>query len=134
MKKAKNRYHSFKLNCLSRRYQFIFDGKGIVKGLWGGYSPNINDSLWCEANRQTLERDFEGGVIIANQDYQKFMRTIDSPRFITPVRVTSQVRTNGPQDISQNSEEQKRLNRLIREVRILSDYGEEVLYPLQEIC
>ena len=56
-------------------------------------------------------------MIIADQYYQKLMRTIESPRFITPVKVSSQVRTNAPQDISQNSEEQKRLNRLIREVR-----------------
>ena len=33
-KKAKDPYHSFKLNTLARRYQFIFDGKGIVRGLW----------------------------------------------------------------------------------------------------
>ena len=56
-------------------------------------------------------------MIIADQYYQKLMRTIESPRFITPVKVSSQVRTNAPQDISENSEEQKRLSRLIREVR-----------------
>ena len=104
-KKAKDPYHSFKLSCLSRRYQFIFDGKGIVRGLWGGYSPKVHDYKWCEANRQTLERYFDGGVIIADQHYQELMRKIDSPRFITPVRVSSQVRTKGPQDISQNSAE-----------------------------
>ena len=56
-------------------------------------------------------------MLIADQHYQKLMTKIDSPHFITPVRVSSQLRTNGTQDISENSEEQKKLNRLISEVR-----------------
>ncbi len=116
-KRKKDNYHSFKLNCLGRRYHFIFDGKGITRGFWGGYSPKIYDSEWCESNRQTLERDFKGGVIIADQHYEKIYKQMKSPRFVTPQKETQEPQTNNPNDRTPNTKEKIERNKLVRRVR-----------------
>ena len=116
-KGKKDDYHSYKLNSLGRRYQFILDGKMVVRALWGGYSPKIHDSNWCEANRQTLERDFKGGVIIADQHFEKISNMMKAPRFITPQKVSEPPQTDNPDDMRPEVREKLERNKKVRQVR-----------------
>jgi len=116
-KRKKDEYYSFKLKSLGRRFQFIFDGNSVVRSLWGGYSPKLHDSQWCEANKQTLVKDFKGGVIIADEHYRKFSKQIKSPKFVTPERETGSAQTNNPNNLSINIKEKMERNKKVRTVR-----------------
>lgn len=80
----KDRYWSYKCNKLGRRFQLIFDGKSICRGLYGGYSPKVHDSTWCEVNRTLLQSRYRKGVIISDCHYDSISKSNKDPIFICP--------------------------------------------------
>jgi hypothetical protein len=58
--------HSFKLNKPGRRYMTLMDGKGIVRKVWGGYSPKLYDGDFLESHKYEIEETFKGAVIADN--------------------------------------------------------------------
>jgi len=95
----KDQYHSYKLDSKGR-YQGIMDSNTRFRALYGGYSPKVHDSQFCEINKHSIKKDFKGGVIVADQHYQKFGRTCSDPKFVTPVRSPNKKKKRRKQQIS----------------------------------
>lgn len=112
----KDQYHSYKLDSKGR-YQGIMDSNTRFRALYGGYSPKVHDSQFCEINKHSIKKDFKGGVIVADQHYQKFGRTCSDPKFVTPVRSPNKKKKKKKTDITVTTEEIKKKNEQIRAVR-----------------
>ena len=65
----KNPYFSYKLKGPGQRFMAVFDGKGKIRKLWGGYSPKQHDGMFLKEHKQELSHDFEGGVIVADNHF-----------------------------------------------------------------
>jgi len=110
-------YWSYKCNKLGRRFQAVFDGKTKCRALWGGYSPKIYDSHWCEVNRRGLETTFKGATIIADQHYQSYSKKSKGLRVITPIPERKKRMTKRPHDQVSLTEKQIKRNKRIRTLR-----------------
>ena len=114
----KSIYWSYKKNSLGRRYQAIFDLQLNCRGLWGGYSPKVHDSQWCEINQENLNKTFKGATIVGDQHYSKFSKKKDLTfSVIAPVAKPSTRSRQSDQCISQLTKEQVSRNLEIRNIR-----------------
>ena len=66
----KGEHFSGKMMKYAQRYQVVQDGKGLVLGVWGGYSPKVYDGEWVSVMKQTLAVDLFGGHVIADTHYE----------------------------------------------------------------
>jgi hypothetical protein len=47
----------------------LADGKGVIRKLWGGYSPKIHDGNWLEIHKEWFEENLVGGVVVADNHF-----------------------------------------------------------------
>ena len=95
----------------------MFDGKTKCRGLWGGYSPKIYDSNWCEVNKRVLETTFKGATIISDQHYEAFSKKAKSLTIITPSPEKKKAMTNLPHHQVSPTNKQIARNKRIRTLR-----------------
>ncbi len=69
-KKKKDPDWSFKCNSKGRRYMVLRDGKGVIRKLWGGYSPKVFDGTWLQMHKHWLLRHLKGAGVIADQHFE----------------------------------------------------------------
>jgi len=110
-------YWSYKCNKLGRRFQAVFDGKTKCRGLYGGYSPKVYDSHWCEVNSRELETTFKGATIIADQHYESYSKTAKKLTVITPTVERKKPMTNRSYDNVPLTKKQIERNKKIRKLR-----------------
>ncbi len=92
-KKAKDEpYYSKKVGGLARRFMLVCDGRGVVRGLWGGYSPKMRDNNFLESHRQTFQRLFKGGVILGDTHFNTKAK-LRGFKIVAPVDPFTQIRT-----------------------------------------
>lgn len=115
--KKKALYWSYKCKSLGRRFQAIFDGHMRCRAIFGGYSPKIRDSTWCEARKDTLETSFKGAVFVGDCHYAPVEGMNDVVTFITPTPSKGNTSTNNPDDDFGLTELQKKENLQIRKLR-----------------
>ena len=72
---------SFKKNSPDQRFMFLRDGKGKVIKKWSGYSPKLYDGNWLQANKEWLESELEGGVIVADNHFMWGKKNLKKVRF-----------------------------------------------------
>lgn len=88
-KKKKDPYWSFKCNSKGRRYMILRDGKGIIRKMWGGYSPKVFDGTFLDIQKGWLEERLHGSGVIADQHFESgkklsgvtFYTAFHEPRF-----------------------------------------------------
>ena len=60
---------SYKANGPGRRYMILREGKGIIRRIWGGYSPKRHDGTFLSDNKEELDNSLVGGVILADNHF-----------------------------------------------------------------
>jgi len=60
---------SFKCNSPAQRYMAVMDGKGVVKKLWGGYSPKVSDNEFLKLKNEIFIEKYENAVFVADHGF-----------------------------------------------------------------
>ena len=82
--KRKNPYYSHKNLALARRYMMIADAKGRIRKIWGGYSPKVYDGHWLEINREWIDDNMTGGVVVGDCHFAAGKTMFENVTFFTP--------------------------------------------------
>ena len=59
------------------------DGKGIIRRIWGGYSPKRHDGTFLSDNKEELDNSLVGGVILADNHFSKGKKLFKNIKFYT---------------------------------------------------
>ena len=60
---------SYKIKGPGVRYIMVNDGRNVIRQIYGGFSPKIQDHSWILDHRREVEQDLNQGVIIGDTDY-----------------------------------------------------------------
>ena len=66
---SKNDDYSYKTKSPARRYLFLTDARGVVRQVWGGYSPKIFDGNATEFLSPWIEANLGGATVVADQHF-----------------------------------------------------------------
>lgn len=84
----KSKMWSYKLNKPGQRFMFIVDGKGIVRKVWGGYSPKEYDSMFVESHKDEFTSLFHGVSILADNHFKSANKKVHGVKFMCNLRRT----------------------------------------------
>jgi hypothetical protein len=117
---------SYKLNKPGRRFMFIRDGKGLIRKVWGGYSPKLYDGDFLDLMKGYLKEELNGAGIIADQHFDVGKKYLPSIKFFTPIKEpTTGKRKKRAESISKLTKEQVKWNKHLHALRarIESPFG-----------
>lgn len=57
---------SYKCNSPGQRYMVLQNLNGKILRVWGGYSPKLHDSAWLKMNKEWINDNLKGGVVLAD--------------------------------------------------------------------
>jgi hypothetical protein len=85
----KSKWWSYKVNSPGHRYMCLRDGNGMIRKLWGGYSPKLYDSHFLQITQDYLEEKLRGAGVFADEHFRKQGNRFDQVRFYTPYKTPS---------------------------------------------
>jgi hypothetical protein len=77
---------SYKENHPALRYMCLCDGRGVMRNVWGGYSPKIHDGQSFKINRHWVQANLGGATIIGDQHFSGLDKAFTDIHFHTPIR------------------------------------------------
>ena len=76
-----------KLKKAGKRYMTVRE-KGIIRKIWGGYSPKINDGIYLEDHVDEFEDSFANAHFVGDTHFHKGKRLFRKLKFTTPLPVS----------------------------------------------
>lgn len=134
---------SFKCNSPGRRFMVLSDGNGIVKKMWGGYSPKIYDGTWVELFKDWLEENLKGGVVVADNHFMWAKNNLKQVKFHCnyPEKKKEEIiDSDDDENATVLTEQKKAYNSAVRNTRarvedsfgILKNYFNSLKFPWRE--
>lgn len=77
---------SYKENHAAQRYMCVTTGDGVVRMLYGGYSPKVHDSTFLDTRREEWETLLLGSSIIADEHFRSGGERFRLVNWVTPHR------------------------------------------------
>jgi hypothetical protein len=68
-----------------QRFMTIQDGKGLILKVFGGYSPKVFDAHFMNHNKQFLEEEMKGAVMLGDEHFRTTSQYFDGPKIVTNV-------------------------------------------------
>lgn len=114
---TKSMYWSFKNNGPAQRYTIIYDGKGLIRRVYGGNSPKTYDSTLLKIMREYFANEFYGARIIGDNHFHKANEYFSNIKFYcnTPKKGEKRKRDGTTRDTT--PEKEKTWNKQIKEAR-----------------
>lgn len=78
----KSSHWSAKLSAPGRRFSLVSDADGVIRKVFTGVSPKVYDSDFVLTQKDSLEEDFSGATIIADNHYWKAAKKMRDPKFL----------------------------------------------------
>lgn len=91
----KHRDWSYKENKPAQRFMCFTTGDGIIRKLYGGYSPKVYDGQFLEIFQPIWEEEFAQSKIIADEHFRKAGKQFKKVTWVVPFKNTSR---NDPED------------------------------------
>jgi len=91
---AKSEFWSGKLNAPGYRFMVIQDAEGIIRRVWGGYSPKVYDSDLIKLAQYEFKQKFKGAAIISDNQFGSVSKVFQDPKFYTNVSVQKKRKRN----------------------------------------
>jgi len=74
----------------ANRFLTLQDGQGLVRKVWGGYSPKYFDAHFVLFDREFFQRYLEGATIVADEHFHTVNDDMDDPVFVTHIKENSE--------------------------------------------
>jgi hypothetical protein len=113
---------SYKLNSPGQRYMALSDANGKFRALWGGYSPKVYDGDFLKLQRDWLETNLKGAVILADNHFEWGKTGLNGVKFVTIVKHKKGSRATGT-GLSTLTKEVKQYNRELAAARARVENG-----------
>jgi hypothetical protein len=81
----KSDYWSGKLKRPGVRVMFIRDANGIVRKLWGWYSPKVYDAHFVDLQQEWFEEALHDAIVIADAHFRSAAYTLKNPKLVTNI-------------------------------------------------
>jgi hypothetical protein len=109
---------SYKENYATQRYMTVETAEGVVRALYGGYSPKVHDSVWLDTRRNEWDTLFFGSRIIADEHFRRGGECFQNVTWVTPHRERTIDDPEHPgQRLAVLTEAQRRWNSHISDIR-----------------
>jgi hypothetical protein len=89
------------------------DGHGIIRKVWGGYSPKIYDGSLLELNREWFEENLANAGVIADQHFEWGKKDLKSVNFYTSIKHPSQGKRKRGDRIPKLTKKEQRYNNAV---------------------
>mgnify|MGYP002146532435 CR=1 FL=1 len=81
-REPKSKHWSAKLQAPGRRFSVVSDADGVIRKAWSGVSPKVYDTDFVISQKDTLEDNFAGATIIADNHYWVASKKMRDPKFL----------------------------------------------------
>jgi hypothetical protein len=113
----KNSGWSAKLGKPAQRYMILYDGRGEIRKVWGGYSPKVYDSDFIKIQKQFLDDELPGAVVLGDNHFAKANEYLDNCPFYCTVAEKSRKRDSSGKRVATLTKEQREWNRQVSDLR-----------------
>lgn len=115
---------SYKCNSPAHRFMLISDGHMKPRLLRGGYSPKVYDSEWVRINKEFLDSNLHGGVLVGDSHFRAGREYLNNVTIEAPVTAAGRPR-RGQTSVGHLTKDVQNYNKQVRKVRhrIESPFG-----------
>jgi predicted transposase YbfD/YdcC len=108
---------SYKANGGGQRYMIVYDGKGLIKRVWGGYSPKLYDGHFLKLMSEYLDKELYGGVVVGDNHFLYGSQYLNHVKFYCNTAENSTKTNRDGKRLSSSTTNEQNFNEQIRAVR-----------------